>query len=355
MNKNIITNLLTFALLVALLPSHTYASEKTFNDILTSQNKEYIEIFAEQGYITGYPDGSFKPNGNITRAEIATIFAKFDIPIKSTPINFTDVKDSDWFKEFTDKTSSNKIINGYSDKTFKPQNNITRFEAIRLVSMLGRSEDYDKVQLPYVDSNKIPSWVINDVRNLYSLGVIKDYPSNQINGNQMATREEIVTMMAKLMAKKNWNKEIIERAITDSLTNPLPVPTALPQELIGYLSIPSINLKSNPVRDGATLENMKITISHFAETPIFDGNVSFCAHNRDYTYDFRNLKNVKVGDEILYKTNFGERKYKVTKITNVQETDWSMILEKTPNNCLTLLTCVEDKPAFRLVVRAEQN
>ena len=86
---------------------------------------------------------------------------------------------------------------------------------------------------------------------------------------------------------------------------------------------------------------------------IFNGNVGLSAHNRDYKIDFRQLKNVNIGDKVTYRTNFGTRTYKITVKTEIDETDFSY-LENTEDNKITMITCIEDKPTKRLVVQATQ-
>lgn len=66
---------------------------------------------------------------------------------------------------------------------------------------------------------------------------------------------------------------------------------------------------------------------------------------------FARLKELEVGDEIIYKVNNGIRNYKVETIKIIEETDWSY-LEKTKENKITLITCVENTPSKRLCVQA---
>ena len=327
----------------------------SFTDINTTQGREYIQKFAEQGFIKGYEDNTFKPNNTITRAEISQILANFNISLK-----FEDVKFSDnigWFETSVKKASENGFLSGYTDGTFKPNNKITRFEMIKITSMLVRSNDYDKVQLPYSDVEKIPNWVLNDVNNLYSSKVIDIYDNNVINGNIYITRSEAVTMLSKALEVNNWDMEQVTENVKTNKINPLPTPTALPNGVIGYLTVSGTNIKDFPVKDGLGNEEllavMKTAIGHFAETPVWNGNIGLCGHNRDYAIDFRQLKNVNVGDTVTYRTNFGIRTYIIKTKTEIDETDFSY-LENTADNRITLITCIEDKPTKRLLVQAIQ-
>ena len=332
---------------------NVFASSLT--DINNVQGREYIQKFVDKGYINGYEDGTFKPNNTITRAEISQILSNFKINLKFEDVDFKDNKG--WFAKAVDKATENGFLSGYKDGTFKPNNKITRFEMIKITSMLVRNSNYDKVQLPYIDTDKIPSWVLNDVNNLYASKVIDFYPNNKINGNEYVTRAEAVTMLSKALEVNGWDMNKTTQNVKTNKTNPLPTPTALPKGVIGYLTIQGTNIKDFPVKDARDNEEMltvmKSAVGHFAQTPIFNGNVGVSAHNRDYKIDFRQLKNVKVGDIVTYRTNLGTRTYKITTKTEIEETDFSY-LENTQDNRITMITCIEDKPTERLVVQAVQ-
>ena len=352
-NNNTKKTLLLAMMFASMMNSTAFAS--SFSDINNVQGREYIEKFAEKGYIKGYEDGTFKPNNTITRAEISQILSSFNINLKFEEITFSD--SNGWFYNAIKKATENGFLRGYTDGTFKPNNKITRFEMIKITSMLVRNSDYDKVQLPYTDTEKIPSWVLNDVNNLYASKVIDFYDNNLINGNTYITRAEAVTMLSKALEVNNWDMNKVTQNVKTNKTNPLPTPTALPSGIIGYLTVQGTNIKDFPVKDARDnsemLTVMKTAVGHFTQTPIFNGNVGLSAHNRDYKIDFRQLKNVNIGDIVTYRTNFGTRTYKIAVKTEIEETNFSY-LENTQDNRITVITCIEDKPTKRLVVQAIQ-
>ncbi|MDE6182613.1 MAG: sortase, partial [Eubacteriales bacterium] len=337
----------------SMMNSAVFAS--SFTDINNVNGREYIEKFAEKGFIKGYEDNTFRPNNTITRAEISQVLANFNINLKFEDVKFND--NNGWFANAVQKATQNGFLSGYKDGTFKPNNKITRFEMIKITSMLVRNANYDKVQLPYADTNNIPNWVLNDVNNLYASKVIDYYDNNLINGNIYITRAEAVTMLSKALEVNNWDMSKTTQNVKTNKTNPLPTPTALPSGVVGYLTVSGTNIKDFPVKDGLgnteLLAVMKTAIGHFAETPIWNGNIGLSAHNRDYKIDFRQLKNVNVGDTVTYRTNFGTRTYKITTKTEIAETDFSY-LENTTDNRITMITCIEDKPTKRLLVQAVQ-
>lgn len=331
----------------------TYGAD--FKDTANHSASPYIKKIADKGFISGYPDGTFQPDKPITRAEVVSILSKINFNSVDIEANFKDIQENDWFYQAVINSAKGGVISGYTDKTFQPQKNITRFEAISLLSKLVRTDNYNSVQLPYSDATDIPSWVSGSVRSLYAANIIESYPTNKINGNEAITRGEIVTMLTKLLESKDWNTSSIAATVFENVTNPLPLAVDIPHDLLGYLSIESIGIKSYPVKDGVDLATIKTALGHFADTALWDGNIGICGHNRDYQYDFRNLKNIKIGDAITYQSRFGERIYIVTEKKSISETDWSYLNKNSDVNKITLVTCIESQPSQRLLVQAVQK
>jgi len=346
-----------FLICVAVLPSVSCFSVPVFAENFSDMQGHFAETavqkLTEKGFLNGYPDGTFRPDKPITRAEVVTMLSKIGFHFVESESDFKDVQADDWFFQPVTNGAKGGVINGYPNRTFQPNKNMTRFEAISLCSKLVRSDNYNSIQLPYEDTAQIPSWVNTAVRNLYSANVIGEYPNNRINGEEVITRGEITSMLAKILETKNWNTNQIAVVTFENVTNPLPSAVEIPHGLLGYLTIDSIHLNNYPVKDGADLATIKTALGHFADTALWDGNFGVCGHNRDYKYDFRNLNKVEIGDIVTYQSRFGTRKYQVKTKTAISETDWSY-LQNSENNRITMITCIESQPNKRLLVQAEQ-
>jgi|GEM_PF-3233010 len=123
-----------------------------------------IGFLAMTGIISGYPNGTFKPDNNITRAELATILSKLAPLNLSKELPFTDVQKSHWGYDYIKSCFNNAWIVGYPDNTFKPDNDITRAEAIAMINkFLGRdvSATIDG-DVPFSDLDK-NAWYYKDV------------------------------------------------------------------------------------------------------------------------------------------------------------------------------------------------
>ena len=117
-----------------------------------------------------------------------------------------------------------------------------------------------------------------------------------------------------------------------------------------YLEIPSINLKAE-IKEGTTKEVMDDYIGHFEETSKENGTVWLAAHNRGYKNNyFARLKELKEGDVIYYNYKGNLIKYRIFNLEIIKDTDWSK-LQKSEENKITLITCVENQPEYRRCVQ----
>lgn len=108
-----------------------------------------------------------------------------------------------------------------------------------------------------------------------------------------------------------------------------------------YLKIPRIFLEAE-IAEGTTTEVMNTYIGHFEESAKKEGNICLAAHNRGYPVNyFQNLKLLKKGDKI---------EYEVTENYIIKDTDWSC-MEKTEENEITLITCIENEPEYRRCIK----
>ncbi len=126
------------------------------------------------------------------------------------------------------------------------------------------------------------------------------------------------------------------------------------EKLNWYIEISVISLKA-PIQESVNMEVLNEFVGHFEETSKTAGNIGLAGHNRGYKNNyFENLNKLKIGDEIKYKYNEFEGIYYVEKIEIIKSTNWSY-LEKSPNNRITLITCIENKPDLRLCIQAIQK
>ncbi len=117
------------------------------------------------------------------------------------------------------------------------------------------------------------------------------------------------------------------------------------------IEIPKINLTA-PIAEGIDANTLNNYVGHFPTTSNLEGNVGLAAHNRGFQKNyFEHLKELELGDIIIYNTESDSKSYKVSSINIIDETDWTY-LEKTEDNRITLITCVENQSTKRRCVQA---
>lgn len=169
----------------------------------------------------------------------------------------------------------------------------------------------------------------------------------------------LYTKFEKNISDNNHSQVDAQQIINNNFTNSILKDNDLhtennPSEYIGYLEIPKIKL-NGPIMEGSTSSILKNYIGHIEETSLYNGNIGLAAHNRGNKYSyFAKLNEVEKGDELIYKTKFGESKYIVDLIKEIKEEDWSL-LENTSEDKLTLITCIKNKRNYRLCVQGSKT
>jgi len=160
--------------------------------------KVYIEALASQNIIAGFPDGTFKPNEPVTRAQFATIITKALTPPSKRPaINFKDVASNFWAFAAIQSAYQSQFVSGYPDGTFKPQQQIPRVQAlVALANGLGLTANDQSVLSFYTDAGQIPNYAIAPIAAATVRQLVINYPTTkQLNPNRQATRAEVAAFV----------------------------------------------------------------------------------------------------------------------------------------------------------------
>ena len=182
-----------------------WSQSNSYSDVKTGDwFNNAVSTLSNAGIIAGYEDGSFKPNGYITRAEFATIAARFfDVTYNGKDL-FPDIS-GHWAKDYINQTANKGFVNGYEDGTFKPDRNITRAEAVTLVNRtLDRHPDknhFTKDMLVWPDNMDQTKWYYADMQEA------TNSHTYQMKENSDKTKYENWT---KTLPIRNW--EALEKA-----------------------------------------------------------------------------------------------------------------------------------------------
>ncbi len=171
-----------------------------------------IDKLAMNDVVVGYPDGMFKPNKDITRAEFATILVKgFNMePCGCRDNLFSDVPSSNWANGAIAKAVDEDLLAGYPGNQFKPQNPVTRAEALTSIAK-GITCDIDdckatEILSQYCDGASVPNWAKIPIAKSLQAGALKDMPNpNTIAPNKDASRAEIASMMQTVRVELGYD------------------------------------------------------------------------------------------------------------------------------------------------------
>ncbi len=161
-----------------------------------------------KAYIFGYDDGTFRPDNNMSRAEAAAIFARLISEKKDEKIsgksNFNDVSKNEWYSDYIGYLSKYGIIKGYSDNTFRPNDNVSRAEFVAMTvrfNALFNEVKKDGYTVKYTDvaSNY---WAYSDIAYAKNVGWLNGYADGTFKGDNAITRAEVVTVVNRATGRK---------------------------------------------------------------------------------------------------------------------------------------------------------
>ena len=154
-------------------------------------------------YVIGYPDGTVHPNGQITRAEVATIFFRLlrdevRDGAFTTSNTYSDVAYGKWYNNPISTMSALGIITGYPDGTFKPNKPITRAEFAAIAARFDETQSGKSATF----SDVIGHWAAKEIGIAYANEWIKGYPDGTFKPDQNITRAEAMTMINRVLERK---------------------------------------------------------------------------------------------------------------------------------------------------------
>ncbi|KAF1086044.1 Endoglucanase precursor [Sporotomaculum syntrophicum] len=180
----------------------------TFVDVPNSHwAYDVITDLCRQEIISGYPDGTFKPANNITRAEFAKIIVEAMELAEEKPVDpsFTDVSSNAWYYGYVEAAAKAGLVKGYNSGQFMPNAQITREQ---IAAILVRALDKESTALAnasaatdFADDQAIAAWARGYVVTAVAEGLVGGYPDNTFGPQKNATRAEASAMISRFLEK----------------------------------------------------------------------------------------------------------------------------------------------------------
>lgn len=221
--RNLFTKLVPVVLGIALATSTAFA-EPAFTD-LDKTHWAYPQIMelAQENIVVGYPDGTYKPDAEITRAEFASMVVKAlhqeNADITDT-INFNDVPKDNWAWDSIQRAVRFDLIGETKDNNFRPNDSVTRAECLEIVinslttDELSLERAKELLEAKYIDANAIPEWFVIKAGKAEALGIVVTIPGQEAKmfAEKPATRAEVAAFLFNMIeqVKLAPNKKLAE-------------------------------------------------------------------------------------------------------------------------------------------------
>ncbi|WGV28372.1 S-layer homology domain-containing protein [Halotia branconii] len=182
-----------------------------FADLIGHWAAAFVEALVNKGAISGFPDGSFRPDAPITRAQYAAVVAKtFQLPARNNASKFTDIKPDFWAASAIAKAAEMGFISGFPDGTFRSGQNLTKVQAIvSIVNGLKLSGGNPNVLTVYRDRTQIPSYATNAVAIATQKLLIINYPQTEkLEPLRDITRAEVAALIYQALVSNSQQKAI---------------------------------------------------------------------------------------------------------------------------------------------------
>ena len=217
-HKPVINALLTFLLMVVLLfgTMERIRAETVFSDVPDGKWYTQAVLFcAQKGYVSGYENGSFRPNNKLTRAEMAVIMNRMlnlDETVRNT---FSDVPADKWYTNAILHCVKAGIMSGYDEKQFGTNDTLTREQG---AVILAKAFHVDGIsgRTVFSDDKSISKWAVESVKSMNEIGLISGMGNNMFEPKTPLTRAQMCQI---IFAAQNMSGDESKEERTDDVEN----------------------------------------------------------------------------------------------------------------------------------------
>jgi hypothetical protein len=206
----------------------------TFSDVSTNYwAKGFIQELAERQVLTGFPDGSFRPDEPVTRAQFAAMLKQaFNRNPVRNAVNFSDVPSDYWAAPAIRDAYSRNFMSGYPENTFRPGEYIPRAQVlVALANGLGYTpaNSVGNTLQAFSDATSIPDWARNSVAAATEKKIVVNYPNAQfLNPSRPATRAEVAAFIYQALVSAGDATALNSPYVVGQAAVQIPMGTAIP-------------------------------------------------------------------------------------------------------------------------------
>lgn len=189
-----------------------------FKDTEQHWAKSNIEQAVNLGIVNGYEDGSFRPDGTVTRGEFAVMISRaLKLEEETSDLDFNDSNTiPDWAESHIKRVISAGLLSGYTDHTFRSGAQLTRAQLAVIIARAAGLQLDETAAMNFNDNTDIPSWAQKEVAAAVKAGLIQGKGDGSFAPNETATRAEALTMIIRLLEYLDTTEsETIESPMTE--------------------------------------------------------------------------------------------------------------------------------------------
>ncbi len=173
-------------------------------DIKGTWAQKQIESWIDKGFVSGFPDGTFKPGSKVSRAELAAIINRAFGFTEQASASFKDVPAAKWYAADVARAQAAGYMKGGGDGTFRPDASVTRQEAAVVLAKLLKLDTSSSAEAgKFADSGSIAAWSLGSISASVSAGLVKGYTDNTFKPAQALTRAETVVLLDRAHKQAN--------------------------------------------------------------------------------------------------------------------------------------------------------
>lgn len=169
------------------------------SDITGHWAEKSIREGVAAGLVDGYPDGSFRPDGQVTRAEFATMLHRMLAWPAGSDVSFVDQLDiRPWARDAVSAAVKAGVVSGYPDLTFRPGAVVNRDEAAVMIAKAAGLQISLAAESAFIDNADIADWAKPFINAAHSAGLVQGQSGNRFNPQAAMTRAEAVALLLRL-------------------------------------------------------------------------------------------------------------------------------------------------------------
>ncbi len=258
----------------------TGSGAKEFTDIQGSWAEDEISFLGKNAYVSGYDDGTYRPQGELTRAEFAAFLVSVLDPEEKTAYQDRDFSDisGHWAAPVILQAARAGFIAGYGDGTFRPQETLTNLQAvIALANGLGMSGDQAVNLADYLDdAGQIPGWAEGAMKNALAHHLLVGYPQKRLfQPNQSISRAAMAVLFYQVL---------VYQGAADPLNNPYIVQPGTAQPVSLTLECPERAVTGETVSFQGAAQGVNKVVVSVDGYVLYEEEITEGAYQFEYTF-----------------------------------------------------------------------